>query len=251
MNKNRWIRVAAAAVILIIAAGLVYFAFIEAMPELVPLLKNGNADEITAYLRSRDRVSGLIYTALLQAVQVFSVVLPGAPIQVAAGIVYGTWRSFFVCHLSSVAANTIVFIAARHFGAKMDKLMPVERKDSKLDFLRKSSTPAYMTVVACLVPILPNGFIPYVAAKTRITTLHYILAVYCGSFFPVLVLCAAGNKILKGGYVMSVVLLVALCVVVFLLAKFRDKILKFINKVVKRNRNKKAENGPSCENDMD
>ena len=238
MNKNRLIRIFATAIILILAAGLVYFAFLEAMPELIPLLQNGSVEEIEQYLRSSDRLSGLVYTALLQAVQVFSVILPGAPIQVAAGIVYGTWRSFFVCHLSSVAANAIIFVTARHYGAKMDKLRPIERKGSKLDFLLKSNTPAYMTVVACLVPILPNGFIPYVAAKTKIKTIHYILAVYCGSFFPVLVLCAAGNKILKGGYLMSAILLIALIVVVILLAKFRNPILKAIGKISEKLRRK-------------
>lgn len=228
MKKNYLIRIAVAAIILIIAVGLVYFAFLKAMPELIPLLQNGSVVEIEDYLRSSDKLSGLICTALLQVVQVISVVLPGMPIQIAAGIVYGTWRSFFVCHLSSVAANVIVFIAARRFGAKMDKLRPVERKNSKLDFLLKSDTPSYMTVVACLIPILPNGFIPYVAAKTKIKTLHFALAVYCGSFFPVLVLCAVGNKILEGGYIMSAVLFISLCVVVLLLAKFRGRVLKII-----------------------
>jgi uncharacterized membrane protein YdjX (TVP38/TMEM64 family) len=234
MNKNRLIRIAATAGMIVLAAGLVYFAFLKAMPELIPLLQNGSVEEIEHYLRSSDRFSGLFFTALLQAVQVFSVVLPGMPVQIAAGVVYGTWRGFFVCHLSSVAANFIVFIAARRFGAGLDKLRPIERKPSRLDFLLKSDTPAYMTVVACLVPVLPNGFIPYVAAKTKIKAWQYALAVYFGSFFPVLVLCAAGDKILKGGYWMSAILLVVLCILVFLLAKYKDQVLRIMKVLVKR-----------------
>ncbi len=228
MKKNYLIRITAALVIIIVAAGLIYFAFVTAVPELFPLLQNGSVTDIENYLRSSNKLTGLVFTALLQAVQVFSVVLPGMPIQIAAGIVYGIWRSFFVCHLSSVIANVLVFAAVRRFGTKMDKLVPIERKDSRLDFLLKSDSPAYMTVVACLIPILPNGFIPYVAAKTKIKTLQFALAVYFGSFLPVLVLCAVGNKILKGGYIMSAVLFLSLCLVVFLLAKFRNKVLGFI-----------------------
>jgi uncharacterized membrane protein YdjX (TVP38/TMEM64 family) len=242
MIKNLMIRMTAAVIILFLATGLVYFAFLQAMPELIPLLQSGNVAEIEHYLRSSDRFSGLVCTALLQVVQVVSVVLPGAPIQIAAGIVYGAWRSFFVCHLSSVAASVIVFMAARRFGVQMDKLRPIERKDSKLDFLLKSDTPAYMTVVACLIPILPNGFIPYVAAKTKIRTLHYALAVYCGSFLPVLVLCAAGSKILKGGYLMSGILLAVLCILVFLLAKFKNKILKRIGALTAKRRKASQQN---------
>ena len=242
MKKNYLIRIAAAVVIIILAAGLVYFAFLTALPELIPLLQNGDVEEIQFYLRTSDKLTGLIFTALLQALQVFSVVLPGMPIQIAAGVVYGIWRSFFVCHLSSVAANVLVFIAARRFGAKMDKLIPIERKNSKLDFLLKSDTPAYMTVLACLIPILPNGFIPYVAVKTKIKTLHFALAVYFGSLLPVFVLCAVGSKILKGGYIYSAVLFVSLCAIVFLLAIFRSRVLKIIALLTAKRRSVRTKN---------
>jgi len=244
MKKNYLIRITAAFIILILAGGLIYLAFVTAVPELFPLLQNGSVSQIENYLRSSGKFTGLVFTALLQAVQVFSVVLPGMPIQIAAGIVYGIWRSFLVCHLSSVIANVLVFKAVRKFGAKMDKIMPIERKDSRLDFLLKSQTPAYMTVIACLVPVLPNGFIPYVAAKTKIKTVHFALAVYFGSLLPVLVLCAVGSKILKGGYVMSAVLFVSLCVAVLLLAVFRNQVLGFIGRFSSKRLKRKPQKEP-------
>jgi uncharacterized membrane protein YdjX (TVP38/TMEM64 family) len=200
------------------------------MPELIPLLRNGNESEIEAYLRTCGDLKGMLCVVLLQAVQVISVVLPGAPIQVAVGIVYGTVRGFFLCHLSAVAANSLVFVLARRLGARMDRIVPVEEKSSKLDFLLKSDSPAYMTVVACLIPILPNGIIPHVAAKTKITLPQFTLAVYLGSLIPVLVLCAVGSKILYGSYIGAVLLLVGLFATVFLLTKFRAEVIAFLNK---------------------
>jgi len=231
MKKTRFKRIAVVTVIIALAICLIYFSFWETVPQLLSLLKDGDAAQLEAYLASIDKLTGLIFLALLQALQVFSVILPGAPIQIAGGIVYGTWESFFVCHLSSVAANVIVFTAVRRLGKKLDEFMPIDKKKSRLDFILKSENPAYMTAVACLVPILPNGFIPYVAAKTKIKTLRFALSIYFGSFLPVLILCAAGSKILQGGYVASAILLVSLFVVVFLLAIFKDKILRLINKI--------------------
>lgn len=236
MNKNRLIRASLVVLSVILAAGLIYFAFLEMMPGLIPLLKNGSEAQIEQYLRTNDSLTGLLCTALLQAVQVFSVVLPGAPIQIAAGIVYGTWRSFFICHLSSVAANVLVFTAVRHMGAQMDRLAPVEKRASKLDFIIKSDTPAYMTAVACLIPILPNGFIPYVAARTKVKTRYFALAIYLGSLFPVLVLCAAGSQFLQGGYVASGILLVLLCIFVYLLTRYKDAVLRAFRSISKNKR---------------
>ncbi len=222
------IRIASIALTVVLAAVLVYFAFLEIMPDLIPLLESGNAEQIEEYLRSIGRLPGILFTMLLQAVQVFSVVLPGLPIQVAAGIVFGTWRGFFTCHLSFVASNVIVFSLARRFGKKLDKYLPVEKKDSKLDFLLKSISPSYMTVIANLMPVVPNGIIPYVAAKTNIKTLHFAVAAYFGSFIPILVFCAVGNKLLKGDYVESAILLAVLCVLLFLLTKYRDTVQRCI-----------------------
>ncbi len=236
MKRRHLKRIAVIVVIIALALCLIYFSFWETIPQLLSLLKTGDAAQLEAYLHSIDSFSGLMCLALLQALQVISVVLPGAPIQIAGGIVYGTWRSFFICHLSSVAANVTVFVAARRLGRKLDALMPAKKKTSRLDFLLKSENPAYMTAVACLVPILPNGFIPYVAAKTKIQPLHFGLAIYFGSFMPVLILCAVGSKILQGGYVASAILLVALFVVVFILALYKNKILRLINKLSSKRR---------------
>jgi uncharacterized membrane protein YdjX (TVP38/TMEM64 family) len=228
--KNLWIRIAVRLVLVALALGLVYFAFVTAMPELLPLLAHGDEAEVQAYLQKTDHFSGLLCTALLQAMQVFSVVLPGPPIQIAAGIVYGTWRAFFVCHLSSVAANLLVFLLARRLNTRMDRLIPVNRRTSKLDFLIRSDRPAYMTVVAYLIPVLPNGIIPYAAAKTNIKFLPFVLSCYFGSLFSVLVLCAAGSKITSGGYVFAGILVVVLFVLVFLLSKHYKRILPWIDK---------------------
>jgi uncharacterized membrane protein YdjX (TVP38/TMEM64 family) len=228
MKKNLLKRLAIAAAFVFLAIGLVYIAFRAVIPNLIPLLENGNADQIKKYLQSIDKPKGLLFTAVLQIVQVLSVVLPGTPIQLAAGIVYGTWRSFFVCHLSFVAANMLVFLAARRLGARIDKLLPVGTESKRLAYIRKSTNPAYMTALGYLSPIIPSGFIPYVAARTRIKALHFALAVYSGSFLPVLIFCAAGNEILDGDYLSSVLLMAALLMVAFLLARFKDHVLKII-----------------------
>ena len=89
-------------VMLFLAAGLalVFLAFRDALPELLPMLKNGDVDELQAYLRSIGTWKGILCAALLQMLQVFSLVISGLPIQVAAGVVYGTFFALLICLLS-------------------------------------------------------------------------------------------------------------------------------------------------------
>ena len=54
------------------------------------------------------------------------------------------------------------------------------RFSGKIDFLKKERHPAYMTAMACLIPVLPNGIIPYAAARTKIRLYEFALAMVLG-----------------------------------------------------------------------
>ena len=202
--------------------GLVYLAFLQAMPELVPLLKSGNEEDIAAYIGSQPPLIGMLCTALLAFLQPVSIVLPGAPIQIAAGVVYGTLKGFLICHSAYVLANVTMFYLARVLRGKMEQHLT--RFSGKLDFLKKERHPAYMTAMACLMPLLPNGIIPYAAARTKIRLYEFVLAVVLGSFFPVLIMCAIGKRILYGDYLYAAILLISDLLVVFVLTKYRNKV---------------------------
>ncbi len=200
------------------------------MPDLIPLLRQDNEKDIEEYLRSQSTFVGGLCVVLLQAVQIISIILPGAPIQIAAGVIYGTLKAFILCHTASVATHVTVFYCARNLGDKLNKIAPTEHKISKLDFLLKSDLPWYMTTVAYLMPLLPNGIIAYVAAKTDITLGRFAVAAYVGNIFSILILCAIGSSILAGDYTISVVLLAVLFAVVILLWKYKDEVLGFLKK---------------------
>ena len=125
--------------------GLIYLAFGQAIPELIPLLRSGDEEKIAAYLGSQNRISGILSTALLAFLQPISIILPGAPIQIAAGIVYGTLKGFLICHISYVISNLVVFYLARVLGQKMDRY--VSRFSEKVNFLQDAQYPAYMTAI--------------------------------------------------------------------------------------------------------
>lgn len=237
-----------------ILGALVYFAFLRAMPELLPLIRSGDEDAIAQYLGSSGSVTGIISTALLAFIQPVSIVLPGAPIQVAAGVVYGTLQGFLICHLSYLSANVAIFYVARTLRTGLDRLIPKKSKASKTDFLKKEKYPVYMTALACLIPVIPNGIIPYAAAKTRMKLHEFTLAVAIGSFFPILIMCAIGKEILHGDYLFAGGLLVGTLLLVLLLGYFRNSICTWMYRVGRRFRhaiNRANDTSHLDEEDMD
>lgn len=233
MKKATLVRIAlvlsAAALIL----GLFYLAFVKAMPDLWPVLKSGNEAEIEAYIASSDSTVGLICTAMLQFLQVVSIVLPGMPIQIAAGIVYGVWKGGTICYLAYVTANLVVFAAARHLGNLLDRFAPSGGGGifQKVKFLSDAEMPIYMTAMTCIIPVVPNGIIPYAAARTPMKFWQFAVAVCCGSVVPIFVMCLIGGRILAGEYFLAVAVFAVSLGLVVLLTRFRNQLMGAVRRL--------------------
>ncbi len=207
--------------------GLVYLAFLRFAPDLLPLLESGNEDAIAAYLGAQNEFTGILSTALLAFIQPVSIVLPGAPIQIAAGIVYGTLKGFLICHSAYVFANVVIFYLARVLRGQIEAY--VSRFSSKINFLQNAQYPVYMTAMACLVPLVPNGIVPYAAARTRMKLYEFLLAVILGSFFPILIMCAIGKQILHGDYLYAAALFGFDLAVVIVLTRLRAQVCQWLH----------------------
>ena len=224
---KKWFQFALIAGVAVAIIALICFVVVHMMPGFLTVLKSGNEGAIEAYLNKNAGIQGMICTGILQFLQVISIVFPGMPIQFAAGIVYGTWRGFLLCHLSYLAANVCVFCVARHFKERIHSLLPMEKKFRKLDFIKNSKYPGYMTALACLIPVLPNGIVPYVACQTGMKVHHFLIAVWCGSFLPILAMCAVGSRVMAGEYFLAIALFVLFLAAVIVLSVFRNQVIGF------------------------
>ena len=137
-----------------------------------------------------------------------------------------------ICHIGYVLANIAVFFSARRLGNRLDLLFSGgENSESRFRFLTESQHPSFVVALACLIPMLPNGLVPYIAARTKITTLQFFFSVYLGSIPTLLMLNAIGNKLLQGDY-LGVALLGALLVIgVALLYLLRKRIFAFVDRL--------------------
>ena len=175
MHRNLLRRILFILVFLALAAALVYFAFRDAFPDLLPLLKSGDVEEIQDYLRGVGTWKGVLCTVLLQMLQVFSLVISGVPIQVAAGVVYGTFVALIICLLSSTLALTLSLFLWKGMGKRMSKWFPVEEKQLRLinRLAESGAPPRFVVFLGGMIPVLPNGLIPLLAAKdSRFARFH-------------------------------------------------------------------------------
>ena len=215
--------------IVIAVAVLVWFAFGDKIPGLIPLLKEGDSQKIADYLSQETGVKGVIAVILLQIVQVASIVIPGMAIQVAAGIIYGWLEGFLMCYFGFVLANVCVFLFAKRMGSDRNKNVSMGRTSQWLIEKLKGTKPQFMVVIGNMVPGVPNGIIPYLAAKTDITLPEYIKSVAMGSWLQILLSCLAGQFIINGQFLFTILTVVLQCIVVVIILWKREWFLNRIS----------------------
>ena len=137
MKKTKIIRGGIMALFVLAALLLVYLVVRQTMPDIIPLLRSGDEEALEAYLSRDMSFTGILYMALLQMVQVWSIVISGVIVNVAAGVVYGVWRAFAICLVSSSLAHGVSFTLYQRLGKYLDKLLPDNSSD-KLDIVAKS-----------------------------------------------------------------------------------------------------------------
>lgn len=219
--------------LMVIVGILAWFMFHDVLDEMIVLIRRGDEEQLTAFLASQSAGTGYIALFLVSILQVVSIVLPGVVFQVAGAVIFGWWRSFFICWAGFVAGNAIVFFLARFFGRSLMEAMGIEQKSSWLIDRMNSADPRFVTALACMVPGVPNGIIPYIAQRFDMRLYSFVFAIAASSWINILLNCIAGHFLVRGEYVYTVIAFGLQLVILFIVALNKEKIL---------GQHKKAEN---------
>ena len=207
---------------------LIYFAFGRSFRSLLPLIQEGDTDAIVTYLSGEDAIMGMVSVALLSALQVASVFIPGMAIHIAAGVLYNGWKAFFLCYGGFVGGNMAVFYFVRRLGKGSPYNINLGTVGTKIMDLLNAAPPMFMVSTAFMIPGVPNGIVPYVAAKSGLTYRQYFIGTAIGSWMQILASCMAGNFLIRGNIMFSVIAISIQWVALALVIWKRDWILENI-----------------------
>lgn len=213
------IGVAAVAVL----AFLTWQLFGDMLPDIIRLIKDGNQEAIADYIQKQGAWRGLLSIFLLSIIQVISVVIPGIIIQFTGGMIYPWWEAFLAAYSGFVLANVLVFAFAKAF---RHQVHADQKKAGWIISTVNKYDPAFVFALACLVPGIPNGVIPYFAAAAKLTVGEYAASVAISSWIQILSNCLAGHFLIRRQIVFTVLSFVAQIAIIFIAGINRKKILE-------------------------
>lgn len=229
-KRNKILGTVLIVVCILITVYILWILLTRVFPGLFDVLKSSDKAQIEAYIKQEGEWKGLICIVLLCILQVISVILPGWAIQMASGAIYPWFEAFVVCFVSFVFANYLVFIVVRRLGNNIEGIVKTGRRTDWLTDKLNTANPALVVLLAGLIPGVPNGIMPYLAARTNITKRNFLIAVAAAAWMQILLNCIAGHFLASGEYlftVLSILLQIGILLVVY---HYRNAILTMFDR---------------------
>ena len=202
--------------------------------DLFPLLKQvildrNNESKIVTYI-DKHGAKGIPLILGMAILQVPIPFIPTSVIQLLSGLCYGIIYGTIIFLIGNLFGNIIVFTAIKQFGKMQNALERQKRnkKHSIFENIEHMKNPFRAALILFLVPGVPTILLTFFFTKSSITFTQYLAATIIAGI-PSSLLCTwLGERISKGDWQMSIII-VALVVILFgVLLIFRKKLFNYI-----------------------
>ena len=161
LNKQQKVSLACAAVSVILFA-LLFVFFGSRMLEMLREPKI-----LTEYIDGFGAYSQLVFIAV-RTLQTVVKVIPGEPVEIAAGLAFGTFGGLALCLVGTAVGSAIIVLLTRPLGMKFVTLFVSEEKLRSCALLKSSDRLYLLLFFFYLIPGTPKDIFTYAAALTDI-----------------------------------------------------------------------------------
>lgn len=220
----KWKLILIAVVIFAVVIGLSLLC----MPFFRRLSQPENQERLRAWIASLGFEGWLIFLGL-QILQIVIAFIPGEPVQMMAGILYGTWGGMFTCLLGSVLASAIVFFAVRKGGERLVRRFFGSNKLDEFSFLRDSQRIETITLVLFLIPGMPKDLLTYLGGLTRIGPWKFLAIANLARIPALAASTLLGSSVSRGNLELTVVVALAAVLVALVGVIYRNRIMNWLH----------------------
>lgn len=229
MKKNQKKRILKIILISLIVL-LFTLVLIKLLPFIISLKVKANREVFKNTLKSFG-IGGWFILLLIQILQVIIAFIPGEPIEILAGLLYGTWGGLFICLLGLLIGTITIFYLVKALGSNFINKFVSQKETSKLKFLQDSSKVEYLTFILFFIPGTPKDILTYFVPLTNIKPIRFFIISTIARIPSVVSSTFIGENIDKENW--------GMIILVFIIAGIIGVIGIFIhNKIINKNSRK-------------
>lgn len=149
----------------------------------------------------------------IQYIQIVVAFIPGGPVQLVAGALFGPLGGLATCVLGMVLATATVFALVNRYGHRVISLFVKKKELADYKFLHDSKRLEFLIVMLFLIPGTPKDVLTYLFALTEIKLSRFMLLSTIARIPAVLTSVLAGDSIINGQWLRAVIYFVIIAAI--------------------------------------
>lgn len=141
--------------------------------------------------------------------QVVVALIPGEPLEIAAGYAFGPWWGTVLCIAGMTLGSVLVFLAVRKWGTKIIEIFFPLEKLQNLPFLQNEKKLHFWIFLAFFLPGTPKDLLCYAVGLTNIPLSHWIAISAVARIPSVITSTLGGDALGTQNYGMAAVVFIA------------------------------------------
>lgn len=151
-------------------------------------------------------VFGILFMFFIQVLQTIVAIIPGEPIELIMGLMYGTVGGLIISLCGTAAGGIIIFLCVKKFGMKfVDKFINSDGF-SKYSFLKDPKKREFMIFILFFIPGTPKDILTYFAPFTGIALPRFLLISTLARIPSVVSSTYIGSSVSDGDLVKSIII---------------------------------------------
>lgn len=191
----------------ILAAALVVTVTVLLLPTILSFRDEATREKFVEYIDGFG-VWGVLVMLAIQIFQVLVSIIPGEPVEVLSGMMYGAFGGMVLCLAGITAASALIFVCVRRFGIKFVNRFTNSEKFEKLRFLHDPVKRDALLFVLFLIPGTPKDTLVYFAPFTQVKLSRFLVITTFARIPSVITSTFAGANISQGNLFQTVLILV-------------------------------------------
>ena len=150
-------------------------------------------------------VFGWFVTLGIQLLQIFIAFIPGEPVELMLGFVWGPWIGLLTCLLGIFIGTLVIFLLVKRFGRPFVRKIVGDKDLSTYKFLSDPKKIDLTVFVLFFIPGTPKDALTYIAPLAPIKPARYLLIATLARIPSVITSTLLGDSIAEGEYLIAVI----------------------------------------------
>ena len=166
-----------------------------------------NMETMKAFVAEHRLVGSLVFIGVCM-IQVIIALIPGEAVEIAAGVIFGSWLGTLLCLVGITLGSVVVILLVRKFGRKFVESLYSREKIDSLPILRDPKKRNATIFLLFLIPGTPKDLITYIVGLTEVSVPMYVILT-TGARIPSILMSTLGGDAFGEGRIIEAIIIFA------------------------------------------